>query len=132
MKVPKGVLDAELALLVDRIPAGGGDAQEPTFLALKQEVLFLLRQQLLLEVHAMGRRDLPWQQKRALLRAMQTVGVSSLAALGELGDTKTIIEMVGTVAGIHSSGWVAHQRGPIKNGASLLHVAEALASHLFR
>ena len=80
----------------------------------------------------MGRRDLPWQQKRALLRAMQIMGVSSLATLGELGDTKTIVEMVGTVAGIHSSGWAAHHRGPIKNGVSLLHVAEALVSHFFR
>ena len=60
------------------------------------------------------------------------MGVSSLAALGELGDTKTIVEMVGTVAGIHSSGWAAHHRGPIKNGAPLLHASEALVSHSFR
>ena len=51
LKVDRGVPDAELALMVDRIAAVGGDAQEPSALALEEDGLFLLRQRLLLELY---------------------------------------------------------------------------------
>ena len=131
MKVAKGVLDAELALMVERIPAVGGDAQEPATLALQQEGLLLLRLRLLLELHALVRRDLPWQQKRALLRALQNMGLSSLVALGEIRNTTAIVEAFVKVAGMGDGGWAAHHRGPIKNGSPLLHAGEALVAHSF-
>ena len=43
LKVGRGVTDAELALMVDRIAAVGGDAQEPATLALGEDGLFLSR-----------------------------------------------------------------------------------------
>ena len=100
LKVDKGVADAELALIVDRIPAVGPDAQEPAALALEGEGLFLLRRRLLLELYALGRRELPRLQKRALLRAMQIMGVSSLVKLGEIGNVAAIVDAVGKIAGI--------------------------------
>ena len=104
MGVAKGVLDAELARLVPRILAGGGVGAELAFLALSQVKLFLRRQRLLLEPHAMGRRDLSWESQRSLLRAMQVLGVESLAEIGEVGDAKAIIQMVGPAATIQNFG----------------------------
>ena len=95
LKVDKGAADAKLALMVDRIPTMGADAQEPAALALEEEGLFLLHQRLLVELYALGWRELPWQQKRALLRAMQIMGVSSLAELGEMGNVAAIVDAVG-------------------------------------
>ena len=131
MQVEKSVLNAELALTVNRIPALGDNAQEPATLALEDEGLFLLRQQLLLELHALGRRDLPWQQKRALLRALQIMGVSSFEAVGEIGNVAAVVDAVSKVAGIGNGGWAAHYRGLVKNGSPLLHQSEALVAHSF-
>ena len=60
LKIDRGVADAELALMVDRIAAVGADAQEPSALALEEDGLFLLRQRLLLELYALGRREGPF------------------------------------------------------------------------
>ena len=59
--VDKGVLDAELARIVPRLPAVGGVPEEPDTLALSPDGLFLRRQRLLLELHAVDRRSFPWK-----------------------------------------------------------------------
>ena len=105
MGVAKGVRDAELARLVPSIPAWGGATAEPASLALSQDELFLWRQRLLLELHAMGKRDLSRQSQRSLLRAVKVLGVASLTGIGEIANAKAIIEMVGPAAGIQNCGW---------------------------
>ena len=60
MKVTKAVLDAQLVHLVEKNVAADGVSAEPASLHLAKGDLHLHRQRLLLELHAMGRRDLPW------------------------------------------------------------------------
>ena len=131
MGVDKGVLDAELARIVLRLPAAGGVPEEPDTLALSPDGLFLRRQRLLLELHAVGRRSFPWKGQRAILRAMQALGVESLGDLGEVGDAASIASLVGGVPGLGRDGWKGHHHGALKNGDNLLHASEALVAHAF-
>ena len=131
MGVDKGVLDAELARIVLRLPAVGGVPEEPDTLALSPDGLFLRRQRLLLELHAIDRRSFPWKGQRAILRAMQALGVESLGDLGEVGDAASIASLVGGVTGLGRDGWKGHHHGTLKNSDNLLHASEALVAHSF-
>ena len=131
MGVDKGVLDAELDRIVLRLPAVGGMPEEPDTLALSPDGLFLRRQRLLLELHAVDRRSFPWKGQRAILRAMQALGVESLGDLGEVGDAASIASLVGGVAGLGRDGWKGHHHGTLKNNDNLLHASEALVAHAF-
>ena len=57
----KGVLDAELARIVPRLPATAAAVEEPESLAPSPDGLFLRRQRLLLELRAVDRRSFPWK-----------------------------------------------------------------------
>ena len=129
--VDKGVLDAELARIVPRLPTAGGAPEEPDTLALSPDGLFLRRQRLLLELHAIDRRSFPWKGQQAILRAMQALGVESLADLGEVGDAASIASLVGGVAGLGRDGWKGHHHGTLRNNNNLLHASEALVAHSF-
>ena len=102
--VDKGVLDAELAHIVPKLPATAVAVEEPDTLAVSLDGLFLRRQRLLLELHAIDRRSFPWKGQRAILRAMQALGVESLAGLGEVGDSASIASLVGGVSGLGRDG----------------------------
>ena len=84
-----------------------------------------------MEPHAVNRRSFPWKGQRAILRAIQALGVESLAGLGEVGDSASIASLVGGVSGLGRDGWKGHHHGTLKNNDNLLHGSEALVAHSF-
>ena len=57
--VAKGILDADCDRLVPRLAATAVAPEEPESLALSPDGLFLRRQRLMLELHAVDRRSFP-------------------------------------------------------------------------
>ena len=119
--VPKGVLDGQLALLVNQ------EAGEHVALRLDHPaapVSHELRQRLRLDLESMGRADLPVQQQRGLLRGLAQLGAKSLERAGALGSFSDLRDAL-KHTGLPSAG-VQYQDRLVKNHEPLLTTQECM------